>query len=160
MVGGFDYFFAEEYPGVVRSLALALGDADIAEDIAQEGFARALERWDRVRLMDRPATWVYVVAMNRARDRYRHIARAPDPDASGAVADPAGTVAVSVTIRTALAGLSPRQRQVVVLRFVADLGLDEIGTVMGCALGTVKSTLHQALARLRVVVVENEKEDP
>ena len=53
-------------------------------------------------------------------------------------------------MQAALAQLTDRQRAVVVLRYVADLPLAEIAEVMGCAVGTVKATLHQALAHLRV----------
>ena len=48
-----------------------------------------------------------------------------------------------------LAQLTPRQRQAIVLRYHADLSLGEVAEALGCRVGTVKATLHQALGRLR-----------
>ena len=67
----FEAFFKEEYEPVVRALTLALGDRPSAEDSAQDGFAKAFARWNRVGLMERPAAWVYVVALRHHRRR-RH----------------------------------------------------------------------------------------
>ena len=66
------------------------------------------------------------------------------------VDDATGTVATALDVRAALAQLTDRQRAAVVLRYVADLPLAEIAEVMGCATGTVKATLHQALAHMRI----------
>jgi RNA polymerase sigma factor (sigma-70 family) len=74
------------------------------------------------------------------------------------VADGAGAaddVATSLSLRTSLAALPVRQRQAVVLRFLADLSIDEVAQAMQCAPGTVKSTVHAALARLRVELDED-----
>jgi RNA polymerase sigma-70 factor (ECF subfamily) len=62
----------------------------------------------------------------------------------------------AVTVANALGTLTPRQREMVVLRFQADLPVKDIAAAMGCADGTVKATLHQALRALRV---EFEDED-
>jgi RNA polymerase sigma factor (sigma-70 family) len=55
-----------------------------------------------------------------------------------------------VSGESALTFLAQRQRVAVVLRYYADLPLAEIAEAMGCSVGTVKSTLHAALGRLRV----------
>jgi RNA polymerase sigma factor (sigma-70 family) len=146
---GFDDFFGAEYARVVRALALALDDRESAEDAAQEGFARALARWEDVGSMGRPSAWVFVVAMNRARDGLRRARRQPALSAPPP-GDPASTVVTAVSLRAALNELPPRQRQAVVLRFLGGLSLAETAEAMDCATGTVKSTLHAALAALRV----------
>ncbi|MDQ1396990.1 MAG: hypothetical protein QOG64_2249 [Acidimicrobiaceae bacterium] len=152
---GFDEFFGREYAGVVRSLVLAVGDLGRAEDAAQEAFALAYVRWRTVRTMARPVAWVYVVASRRAIDRHRHdghdFETVPVADGAGAADD----VATSLSLRTSLAALPVRQRQAVVLRFLADLSIDEVAQAMQCAPGTVKSTVHAALARLRVELDED-----
>jgi RNA polymerase sigma-70 factor (ECF subfamily) len=56
----------------------------------------------------------------------------------------------AITVDQALASLTPRQREMVVLRFHADLPVKDIAEAMGCAEGTVKATLHQALRSLRI----------
>ena len=123
---------------------------------------RAWERWDR--FPDGPPDgWLFRVAFNLANSRWRRrsaerraLARhgpgrdvAADPDASDRVA-----------VRDALAGLGPRQRAVVVLRFYAQLSVAETAAALTCAEGTVKSTTAQALAVLRrSLTIDEERED-
>jgi RNA polymerase sigma factor (sigma-70 family) len=59
-----------------------------------------------------------------------------------------------LTMQQAIGDLPERQRLALVLRHYGDLSLEEIATAMGCALGTVKSTLHAAHARLQVELDE------
>lgn len=145
----FEAFFGDHYGAVLRSVAFTLGDHDRAEEVTQEAFARACRRWRSVSAMDRPVAWVYVVALNAERTRWRREQRAPEGPVLEA-SDPSSAVLDAVTLRDALEALTPRQRAVVVLRYLADLSTADVATVMGCAPGTVKATLHQALRRLRV----------
>jgi DNA-directed RNA polymerase specialized sigma24 family protein len=62
----FEAFFSDRYDEVRRALTVAFGDARLAEECAQEAFVRAFARWTRVRKMESPAGWVYVVATNAA----------------------------------------------------------------------------------------------
>src|SRR5205814_202374 len=86
----FDEFFAEHYRGLVAALKVAVVDQSLAEDAAQEAFARALPRWRTVGLLDRPATWVYVVAMREAR-RQTLLAWPPSGSSRGCSTTPCGT---------------------------------------------------------------------
>ena len=155
-VDGFDEFFATHYRGVVTALEFAVLDRSLAEDAAQEAFVRALRRWRTVAHTDRPATWVYVVAMHEARRQLRRRMRQPRDIAKGNVTDVAVAVTEGVPLRDALARLPPRQRQAVTLRFLADLPVADIARAMGCKQGTVKSTLHAALTSLRVELDDSE----
>jgi RNA polymerase sigma-70 factor, ECF subfamily len=148
--GGFEGFFGEHYGAVLRSVTLTVGDRDRAEEVTQEAFARACRRWRSVSAMEKPVGWVYVVALNAERTRWRREQRAPVSSPCPEALDPAAAVLDAVTISDALDALTPRQRAVVVLRYLADLSTADVATVMGCAPGTVKATLHQALQRLRV----------
>lgn len=67
------------------------------------------------------------------------------PDRAARLADPDG----SLDLRNAVAGLPPRQRAVVVLRFYCDLTIEETARELRCAQGTVKSQTARALATLR-----------
>ncbi|HEX2031074.1 MAG TPA: sigma factor, partial [Actinomycetota bacterium] len=59
----FGWLFREEYPSIVRTAYLMLGDREAAEDVAQEAFARLFARWGKVSRYDRPGAWVRRVAI-------------------------------------------------------------------------------------------------
>jgi RNA polymerase sigma-70 factor (ECF subfamily) len=152
--GSFEAFFAEQYESVFRGLAVAFRDPLLAEEAAQEAFTRAYTRWERVSNMERPAGWAYVVAVRFARRRRRDLFGGPP--AGAATRDVADDVVDRVTMQAAIEELPPRQRVALVLRHYADLPLDDIAGAMGCAVGTVKSTLHAAHARLQVQLGDDE----
>ncbi len=145
----FDNFFDRQYEPVVRSLTLVFGDRSRAEDAAQGAFERAYRKWRSVSEMDRPGTWVYVVAL---RDARRALAREErgGPLEDSLVAGMDEVAATAVSVQAALARLPLRQRAAVVLRYLGGLSVGEVAQAMGCAEGTVKATLHAALQRLRV----------
>jgi RNA polymerase sigma-70 factor (ECF subfamily) len=149
-VTDFEAFFADEYGDVLRTVALAIGDRGRAEEVTQEAFARAYRKWRSVSRMDRPAGWVYVVALNAERSRWRKDARVEEavPE-TGADRDLADPVVARVVVRALLERLPPRQRAAVVLRYLGDLTVPEIARALACAEGTVKSGLHDAMRNLR-----------
>ena len=101
--------------------------------------------------MDRPDGWVYVVAMNQLRDHWRRSERRRErePEVDEGTVDNTSAVATRLSVRDAIATLPPRQRQAVVLRYLADLPIADVADAMGCAIGTVKATLHQAMRNMR-----------
>jgi RNA polymerase sigma-70 factor (ECF subfamily) len=158
---GFDEFYEAYFDRVARALVLAGADRESAWDATQDAFARALRRWRTVHDMDRPDGWVYVVAMNRLRDRWRRDERhraSPQPETE-AVADNTGSIATRLSVRDLIETLPPRQRQAVVLRYFADLPIGDVADAMGCAVGTAKATIHQALQNLRVELDDQEDDD-
>ncbi|MCU1430737.1 MAG: putative polymerase ECF-subfamily sigma factor [Actinomycetia bacterium] len=153
----FDEFFAAHYERVVVSLRLAFGSSSDSEDAAQEAFAKAMLRWRSVSRMDRPSTWVYVVAVRELRRRARrHVHRFSASSQDGndqrdiGTPDPADMVVTNAVLGAALGVLPARQRLAVALRFHGDLSVKEVARAMGCSEGTVKASLHAAMARLRV----------
>lgn len=79
-----------------------------------------------------------------------------DPRASAstdAVSDAVDSRSLDRDLITALRSLVPRMRAVVVLRFVEDRSEQETAELLGCSVGTVKSTAHRGLARLRAGLV-------
>ena len=152
----FTRFFDDHYEPIVRSLTLVFADRTRAEDAAQVGFERAYRKWRAVGSLDRPATWVYVVALRDARRQLQREDRRPRPDLE---LEPVGFDDASATgmdLRASLAALPLRQRTAVVLRYLGGLSGAEVATAMGCTEGTVKATLHHALARLRVDLTDQE----
>jgi RNA polymerase sigma-70 factor (ECF subfamily) len=150
-VDDFEAFFDQNYPPILRAVSLAISDPGRAEDLTQEAFARAFRRWSSVSTFERPVAWVYVVALNAERKRWRREQQAAEKEERNEdVPDVAGEVLSTIVVRDALDRLAPRQRAAVVLRYLGDLTVGDIAEVMGCAEGTVKATLHQALRNLRV----------
>lgn len=135
---------------LVGALMLYVGDLGVAEDIAQEAFVRAWQRWDS---LDAPDAWVYRVAFNLARSWARTSKREVRALAAlhGERVTPAQNSAVDLT-RSAVELLPRRQRESIILRFYLDLSVSETASVMGCAEGTVKATVHQALGSLRLAL--------
>lgn len=148
---GFDEFFEVHYGPVLRLVRGIVREQDEAEDVTQEAFARACARWQRVGRMERPVAWVYVVALNEERRRWRRLRRDRSlPDDAVDVPDHGPAVLTAGWLADALAALTARQRAAVLLRHGADLPIADIARALGCAEGTVKATLHQALRRLRI----------
>lgn len=154
-----------ELAGVVRTATRILGDVDEAEDVAQETFViayRSLATWRA----DGPfGAWLARIAVRlsvRRASRRRMVpwtqpGRIADDDEPARSiqaphADPAH-VAVrgeqAADLRRAVAALDEPYREVVALRFFADRSLDEIATITGRPLGTVKTHLRRGLIRLR-----------
>ena len=158
-VGDFERFFETEYEPVVRSLTLAFGDRHTAEDCAQVGFERALRRWRSVGALDRPGTWVYVVAVRHGR---RQLARDRLEAAPNRLEhpDPETSVVDQLWVAALVAALPPRQRAAVVLRHAAGLQVKEIARALGVTDGTVKASLHAAYRSLRLEVAEEPDHTP
>jgi len=129
-----------------------------AEDLAQETLVeawRSLARFDESR---RFSTWLYGILRHRflkSRRKPRPVASGEDQSADRPGRETPPTVAAEQAeearfVQAAVAALPDEHRVVVELRFFAGLSLDEIATLLGCPLGTVKSRLHYALEKLRL----------
>jgi RNA polymerase sigma-70 factor (sigma-E family) len=151
---GFETFVAERGPALMRTASLLTGDRGLAEDALQEALTKVAMRWPSVRAGGDPEPYarrvLYSVAVDRWRWRSR---RAPErlgevPDARAA-ADPADDTDRRVTVAAALAQLTDRQRQVLVLRYYEDLTEAQTAAAMRCSVSTVKSQARHALERFR-----------
>jgi RNA polymerase sigma factor (sigma-70 family) len=155
-----DAFCAALGPRLVGSLLLYCGDRGLAEELAQEALVRTVERWPQVAAMTAPEAWVYRVAFNLARSRFRRrgaerratrrLARLPVPSADDET--------TAIAVRAAVRALPPRQRAVVIARFYSGLSVAETATALACAEGTVKATTHQAIRALRAAGIVDEEE--
>ena len=104
--------------------------------------------------------WVFSIAHNRAMDAHRKRSRdRSDPSADtheiGVVDPPADPVDPELV--EALSALSAEQREVVLLRFVADLQIDAVAKVTGRTAGAVKALQHRAIENLRRILTELEE---
>lgn len=152
--------FESDYSGLVRALTVICGDRDVAIDAVTEAFARAWERWPRIRAYDDPAAWIRRVAINRARTEHRDARRrrvsasrlAAQRSADGAAAAEAANRMTDRDLVDALRGLPDRQREAIALYYLADLSVRDTALIMKLREGTVKAHLHQARARLAVQI--------
>ncbi len=138
---------------LLRSAWLLTGDWGLAEDLVQTALARTWLRWNRIRRRDDPEIYVRRVMVttwvNWSRRKWRGERPGEELPDSQAPGDLATEAVARVTVRGALGSLTARQRAVLVLRIFDDLTEAQTAQVLGCAVGTVKSTMSQALARLR-----------
>ncbi|MFJ4900590.1 MULTISPECIES: RNA polymerase sigma factor [unclassified Streptomyces] len=152
----------DRYAGAVHRYAARRLGPEAAEDLMAETFTTAFQRrhtYDLTRADARP--WLFGIATNlvsrhrRAEARrFKALAKVPepveheDPVADRAVAR-AGATGVRRDLAAALAGLSARHRDVVLLVAWADLDYEEAARALGVPVGTVRSRLHRARSKLR-----------
>ncbi len=136
-----------------RLAALLLASNSEAEDAVQDAAVIAWERFGDLRDRDRFAAWFQRILVNTCRDRLRRRRSVRQLDLGPAPADVAPDTGAGYAereaLRDALARLSHEHREVVVLRYFADLSLEEIAERTGERAGTVKSRLHYGLQALR-----------
>lgn len=126
------------------------GDHDLAADVLQDTFAWLIREAPGLRLRHRLSTLLYPLVRSQARDHARRRRRRPEAlpaeDELPAVQPPPH---LGEDLRDWFEGLGPLQQEILGLRFVDELSLDEIATALDIPLGTAKSRLHHALAKLR-----------
>ena len=150
----FDEFMTSRWPGLVRLAFGLTGDRWLAEDLAQTALASAYAAWWRVCRADDPDAYVRRILINASKSRFRRHRLSerpggPDDLPDQTLADPAADVGERSALLTALAELPPRQRAVVVLRYVEDMTDAQVGALLGCSASTVRSQAARALAKLR-----------
>ena len=148
---GFDGWYLHLHPVLLSSLSVVAGDPDEAREATDEAFARAFERWTRVREMESPAGWVFRTALNvvKRRARRQTLERRLLGRAAPEAEAPLGW---SVEVLDAVRSLPERERVAIALRYVADLSTAQIADVMKIAPGTVGSTLSAGRRRMAIAL--------
>jgi RNA polymerase sigma-70 factor (ECF subfamily) len=151
MVGGdetFEAAFDEMFRRARRLARRLLGDPTRADDVAAEALARTYAHWRRVADYEHREAWIARVVTNLAIDDIARNRRSfvlheqvADEPSDGAV--------LRVALAEALRSLPRRQRDAVVLRYLADLDEAHVAAALGVSNGTVKTHLHRAVARMR-----------
>ncbi|GIE51059.1 SigE family RNA polymerase sigma factor [Actinoplanes nipponensis] len=136
---------------------LLCGDRDQARDIVQTVLTRAYPRWRHIEHED-PYGYLCRAVTNAVTDWWRTAHRRREQPAGElpeqAVSDHAATFENRQTLLAALGGLTARERAVVVLRYLDDHAEREVAELLGISVGTVKSTCHKALGKMRIAVAE------
>lgn len=158
--------FAEHARPLYRFLAYRVGDPTVADDLLGETFERVVRssrRFDPRRGSEQ--TWIYTIALNCLRDHQRRrgaegraIERLNSAPASWQD-DAAERVGDVDALFGALDRLDPREREIIALRFGADLRLEDIAAVTGKRLSTVRGRLYRGLEQLRAAL-EDEAAPP
>jgi RNA polymerase sigma-70 factor (sigma-E family) len=163
MDGGeeFGAFASSRWPGLVRLAFGLTGDRWLAEDLAQTALARAYVAWRRVSRADDPDAYLRRILINTSHRRFRRrrVAEQPGDLPDTPVDGPAELVGERTAVLAALRQLPPRQREVIVLRYWADLTDAQIADALGCSPGTVRSQASRALVKLRESPVLREGDD-
>lgn len=150
-------FVSARSAALSRAAYLLTGDHQAAEDLVQETYVVLVRRWQKSGVLD-PEAYVRRILYSRFIDGYRRRRRlselpwASPPDSAGA--DEMGDATTRLTLRAALAELSPRQRAVLVMRFYEDLTEVQAGAALGISPNTIKSQTRVALQRLRELLPE------
>lgn len=149
-----DAFARARVPELLRLGYTLTGDMALAEDLVQEALVRLAASWRRVRKVDDYEGYVRVTMVRLSVSWWRRRRReilSPAPRES-AERDETWLGDDAARAWSALAALPPRQRAVLTLRYRDDLDNQQIATLLGCSVGTVKSQASRALATMRATV--------
>jgi RNA polymerase sigma-70 factor (sigma-E family) len=152
----FDAYFRARRDAVRRTAYLLCGDWHRADDHAQAAFVALHRHWRRIR--DRAALdgWMRRTlvrsVVDESRRPWRRERSTDAPVLVATVAGPADGVATRHVLVEGLRSVPPRQRAVLVLRFLEGLDVAATAEVLGCSEGTVKSQTAHGLAALRSVL--------
>jgi RNA polymerase sigma-70 factor (sigma-E family) len=141
-----------QWPALVRYAAALSGNPVEAEELVQTALVRVALRWPFVRDKDNPDAYVRRAVLNAHLNLWRRLRSRETPMADVpevAAADPTSDVVEGLALRRALQTLPPRQRAVLVLRYLEDRSEAETAELLGCSVGTVKSQTSKGLAKLR-----------
>jgi RNA polymerase sigma-70 factor (sigma-E family) len=146
-------YVRERSRALLRTAYLLTGNQADAEDLVQSALAKTYLAWDRIE--DRGALDGYVrramVNTHISWWRRRRVEEFPtDEIPDQAVADHAAHSELQETLRRAIDRLPQRMRAAVMLRYYDDMTEAEVAEVLGVSLGTVKSTVSRAVAKLRI----------
>ncbi|AGZ43914.1 SigE family RNA polymerase sigma factor [Actinoplanes friuliensis] len=159
----------EPYVGYVTARLPALqraafllcgGDAHQADDVVQATITRLYQHWKRVSRSDNVDAYVHRMLVHAVIDSKRHswsrvqLVGRP-PEATGH--DPHAGVDERGSLVAALRSLPPRQRAVLVMRFLLDRPIDEVAEALDCSVGTVKSQSSRGLDALRSMLATIEE---
>jgi RNA polymerase sigma-70 factor (ECF subfamily) len=148
-----------------------VGNTDEAQDLTQDTFTKAYKNLDRLADPERFSSWLYTIALNECRMRFRRkrkIQLVALPEEDGEIvpiplqdqaASPEAKLAVKEDIqvlREAFNGLPEEQREVILMKEYQDLKFHEISDILGIPLSTVKSRMYLGLKTLRKLM-ENQR---
>jgi RNA polymerase sigma-70 factor (sigma-E family) len=149
-------------PWLRQSAYRLCGDAHRGDDLVQQAITKLYVHWRRVRAADNTDAYtqriLVRVFLDERRLRWARVslfAAAPD-----VAVEPDGRAEDRATLRAALAKLPRRLCEVLVLRFLFDMSVDDVARVLGCSTGTVKSQTARGIAAMRQLLDTNPQLTP
>jgi RNA polymerase sigma-70 factor (sigma-E family) len=142
-------------PRLRRTAFLLCGNWHTAEDLAQATLAKMFVSWRRISRQDAVYAYASRTLVNTylasRRRRRREVLTGWLPETA---AEPQGCE-VRMVVLDALATLPPKARVVVVMRYWADMSVEQVADLLGCSTGNVKSQSARALGKLRILLEED-----
>lgn len=157
----FTDLYEKHFSELAAQVCAYLGDATEAQDLVQEAFLRAWQRWDKVGGYEEPVAWVRRVAWNLATSRHRRnqVARKFLQKSSAPELAPAASPD-HVALVAALKHVPAKRRQALVMHYMADMTVAAIAAATGAKEGTVKSWLHRGRKELAALLTDPASETP
>lgn len=151
----FTDLYEKHFSELAAQVCAYLGDATEAQDLVQEAFLRAWQRWDKVGGYEEPVAWVRRVAWNLATSRHRRnqVARKFLQKSSAPELAPAASPD-HVALVAALKSVPAKRRQALVMHYMADMTISAIAEATGAKEGTVKSWLHRGRKELAALLTD------
>ncbi|MDA1360566.1 SigE family RNA polymerase sigma factor [Glycomyces luteolus] len=151
----FTDLYEKHFSELAAQVCAYLGDATEAQDLVQEAFLRAWQRWDKVGAYEEPVAWVRRVAWNLATSRHRRnqVARKFLQKSSAPELSPAASPD-HVALVAALKLVPAKRRQALVMHYMADMTVNAIAAATGAKEGTVKSWLHRGRKELAALLTD------
>jgi RNA polymerase sigma-70 factor (ECF subfamily) len=153
--GGFDDLYRATSRRLVHYAYALTGDLGEAQDLVQEVYIRAWQRWGRLQHYDSVEAWLRLVLSRLATDRWRRLGRmraALTRSGPPGHADPPGDEVLLLV--WALRRLPDTQRRALALHHLFDLPVDEVAAEVGVPIGTVKSWLARGRTALAAALTE------
>jgi len=156
-VESFEGWYRAHYARLLGALRVRCGDEVLAREGLDEACSRAVERWDRVGTMAHPAGWVYRVALNQIRRMGRR--RTLEAALVRRQVSPTPLeVSTDVELWASVRELPGRQRDVIVLRYLADLPESEVAAWLGITRGAVSASAAKARSALALSLGQQSEE--
>ncbi|WP_199037308.1 RNA polymerase sigma factor [Glycomyces salinus] len=152
----FTDLYESHFSELAAQICAYLGDATESQDLVQEAFLRAWQRWDKVGGYEEPVAWVRRVAWNLATSRHRRnqvvrkFLQKSGPPENAPAASPD-----HVALVDALQKVPAKRRKALVLHYMADLSIASIAQATGAREGTVKSWLHRGRKELAALLTDD-----
>jgi len=145
---GFTELCQRYYPAMVAIAHSVLGDRHLAEDAAQQAFAKAAVKLPQLKKESRFANWLAVICRNIAKDIARRTENLHSTDDLSIVAAKSSNDETAEVVREAISKLSASARELVFLRFYDGMSYEQISAVLGVSEQAINGRLRRAKKKM------------